>query len=135
MAMALSNYWIVFQTLLLLSTLYRYEANCTALENTANGIDLTGTWKCNDGGLYYIRQLSNTVWWSGVQQVPSGYSVGFSNVLYGTIQSSIINAQWCDVPFGRNRLNGSIAVEIISATELRKKSFTGGFGGSIWNKQ
>ena len=30
-------------------------------------IDLTGVWSCDDGGLYYIRQVGDTVVWAGLQ--------------------------------------------------------------------
>ncbi len=31
-------------------------------------INLTGTWKANDGGTYYIRNIGNDVWWLGISR-------------------------------------------------------------------
>ncbi|CAF3538219.1 unnamed protein product [Rotaria sp. Silwood1] len=100
-----------------------------------NAIDLSGTWKCDDGGLYYIRQLGNVMWWFGTQQVAARCQPKFSNVLHGIIDSSVINAQWCDVPLGRHRLSGSIILEIIGVNEFKKTSCEGTFGGAIWQRQ
>ncbi|CAF3435271.1 unnamed protein product [Rotaria sp. Silwood2] len=97
--------------------------------------DLSGTWKCDDGGLYYIRQLDNAIWWFGAQQVATKRQPIFSNVLHGMIDSSMINAQWCDIPLGRDRHSGSITLEIIGVGELKKTSYTGSFCGSIWKRQ
>ena len=33
--------------------------------NTDVAIDLTGTWNCDDGSKYYIRQIGNTLAWLG----------------------------------------------------------------------
>jgi hypothetical protein len=33
-------------------------------------VDLSGAWDGNDGGIYYIKQVDNCVWWSGVSNFP-----------------------------------------------------------------
>ncbi|CAF2984447.1 unnamed protein product [Rotaria sp. Silwood2] len=91
-----------------------------AVNTSPNDIDLSGKWTCDDGGLYYIRQLNNVIWWFGVQQVTSNQRPRFSNVLHGTIDPSVVNAQWCDVPLGRDSLSGLITFEIINVRELKK---------------
>jgi hypothetical protein len=36
-------------------------------------LDLSGPWSGNDGGLYYIKQLGNCVWWSGLSNFDGQY--------------------------------------------------------------
>jgi hypothetical protein len=98
-------------------------------------MNLTGTWKCNDGGLYFIRQIDNEIWWYGEQHVENSMQPEFTNVLHGTICSSKINAEWSDIPLGKCSFNGTITLEIINDCKLRKVSFTGQFGGSVWKKE
>jgi subtilisin len=100
---------------------------------------LTGHWKANDGGRYYIRQCGNTVWWAGMSDDGSG-SV-FTNVYKGYIRLSPqglvgknIIGQWCDVPRGTIMSCGNLVLHINSLTSLDKVSFTGGFGASAWSK-
>lgn len=38
---------------------------------------LTGTWRCNDGGTYFVRQVGREIWWLG-RSADSGAS--FTNV-------------------------------------------------------
>jgi hypothetical protein len=44
-------------------TFNTYTQNVSA-QSTQN-INLTGTWKANDGGTYYIRNIGKDVWWLG----------------------------------------------------------------------
>ena len=41
--------------------------------------NLTGIWKADDGGTYYIRNISNDIWWLGISGNDDGST--FSNVL------------------------------------------------------
>jgi subtilisin family serine protease len=120
---------------------------------------LTGQWKNDDGGRYYIRQCEKTVWWAGLSN--DGDGTLFTNVFKGTITSLVrppllsnstpvtpppvihpplpipvrnIVGQWCDVPRGTIMNCGLLTLKIISDNTLRKVSFTGGFGGSIWTR-
>ncbi len=34
--------------------------------------DLTGTWSCDDGGSYYLRQIDDNIWWYGRSLPGSG---------------------------------------------------------------
>ena len=43
-------------------------------------VNLTGTWKADDGGIYYIRNIGNVVWWLGISGSDDGKT--FSNVIY-----------------------------------------------------
>ena len=47
---------------------------------------MTGTWKANDGGTYYVREAGTTVWWLG-----EGKNGGFTNVFRGTRSGNTCN--------------------------------------------
>ncbi|MFZ2470958.1 MAG: hypothetical protein WAW52_03345 [Methanothrix sp.] len=94
-------------------------------------IDLTGVWNCDDGGIYYVRQLGTTVWWYG-ELDPN--APNWSNVMRGAISGNMINADWSDVPKGSVMQNGNLVLQIASNNKLVAISKTGGFGGSVWTR-
>jgi hypothetical protein len=94
-------------------------------------IDLTGVWNCDDGGIYYVRQLGTTVWWYG-ELDPN--APNWSNVMRGTISGNMINADWSDVPKGSVMQNGNLVLQIASNNRLVAVSKTGGFSGSVWTR-
>jgi hypothetical protein len=93
----------------------------------AQASSLTGIWSCDDGGIYYVRQLGNVLWWHG-----DGGS-GFSNVLRGTISGNRVVAQWADLPGGRTGSSGQIVLQV-SPNRMVALSRTGGFGGVEWTR-
>ncbi len=94
-------------------------------------IDLTGVWNCDDGGIYYVRQLGATVWWYG-ELDPN--TPNWSNVMKGSISGNMINADWSDVPKGSVMQNGNLVLQIASNNKLVAISKTGGFAGSVWTR-
>jgi len=94
-------------------------------------IDLTGVWNCDDGGIYYVRQLGATVWWYGELDPNTPY---WSNVMRGSISGNMINADWTDVPKGSVMQYGNLVLQIVSNNQLVAISKTGGFGGSVWTR-
>ena len=95
------------------------------------GHDLTGVWKCDDGGTYYLSQTNNVLCWYGEKDP---ISPAFSNVAQGTIDGSIINLQWADVPKGTTLNSGILTLNIVSNDELQATKKTGNFGGSLWTR-
>jgi hypothetical protein len=93
--------------------------------------DLTGVWKCDDGGKYYIRQLGSKLWWYG-EQNPSNPS--WSNVMEGTLSGDTITAFWADVPKGGNMESGELVLNVESPNKIKVVHQTGGFGGSSWSR-
>lgn len=94
--------------------------------------DLTGTWGGDDGGIYYLRQIDNAVWWIGLDGADGR---NFSNVFHGTREGDLITGQWSDVPRGGAMNSGSLTIEIVQTprgVQLRKREGTGGFGGTTW---
>ena len=94
-------------------------------------VNLTGRWRANDGGIYYVKQYGNEVWWYG-QSGDRG--VSWTNVFHGYINGNRIEGSWTDVPKGRIRQHGQMTLRIISNRKLKAVWKTGGFGGSFWNR-
>jgi|RhiMethySRZTD1v2_1073278.scaffolds.fasta_scaffold139516_2 hypothetical protein len=93
--------------------------------------DLTGKWRGNDGGTYYIRHIGGHVWWYG-ESSDGGSS--WSHVFIGQIEGRRINGQWVDVPRGRAGQSGRLTLEILGTQSLKALDRTGGFGGSEWSR-
>ena len=77
---------------------------------------LTGAWRGDDGGVYYIRQVGDCVWWFGtdVARVEPGRTAqqGFSNVAAGRVDGTEIVVEWADVPRGSILGGGGLTVTI-----------------------
>jgi hypothetical protein len=65
---------------------------------------LTGAWRGSDGGVYYIRQVGDCVWWFGteLEDIESGRlgQPGFANVASGRVDGSVVLVEWADLPVG-----------------------------------
>jgi hypothetical protein len=94
-------------------------------------INLTGRWRCNDGGSYYLRQVGNELWWYGASG-DAGRS--WTNVFHGRMEGNQANGRWADVPPGRIMNAGEMRIEILSPNHFRAIHRTGGFGGSDWTR-
>jgi hypothetical protein len=102
--------------------------------------DLTGVWRCDDGGIYYIRQLGDTVVWAGLHDSGFHKGIEFANVFhgnYGADGQSVIG-EWADVPRGKTNSSGILRFTItrddVGQVELVKdpNETSGGFGGAGW---
>lgn len=97
--------------------------------------DLTGTWTADDGGIYYARQVGNDLWCVGLSD--KGQGSRFTNIFKGLIKDNLIVGEWVDVPRGNASQSGRLVLNIVRTPdriELRKRSETGGFGGSVWKR-
>jgi hypothetical protein len=106
----------------LISLTDQASAICAAPTN------MNGTYRANDGGTYYIRQVGNTVWWLGVSADDGRH---FTNVFKGTKNGDSIVGEWADVPRGAVRSSGVLHLQG-SPGSFRRVHVTGGFGGSQW---
>jgi hypothetical protein len=106
---------------------------CTllSLPGSLLAMDLTGAWKCNDGGTYYLRQFGNELWWYGEQ---SPRNPAWSNIAHGTIEGNILTLRWTDVPKGEIMNHGELILEITPKGKIVARDKTGGFGGSVWTQ-
>lgn len=79
-------------------------------------IDLTGAWAGDDGGIFYVQQDGNTIWWnelSGQAGPADDEGRGFDNVGRGVIGPTLkIIAQWSEVPRGGTYGGGPVNYQI-----------------------
>lgn len=101
-----------------------------AVEQNKQAQNITGVWECNDGGLYFIRQVGNQVWWYGES---GDGGVGWSNVFQGYVTGNKIIGRWADVPKGTARNYGEITL-LNSGNRLSKISGGQNFSGSVWTR-
>jgi len=103
---------------------------------SAQGVDLTDVWYCDDGGIYYVRQLGKEIWWYGEQS--SGRIPLFSNVARGTLETeeagNMLHLQWVDVPRGRTGGSGTLTIRVESNNKMVAVHKSGGFSGSVWTR-
>lgn len=92
-------------------------------------VDLTGVWSCDDGGIYYIRQLENIVWWDGEEATTNP---SWANVARGTISGDSVTLDYADVPEGNSDGYGLLVLDIRSNDELKAKEKPESYGGSRW---
>jgi hypothetical protein len=93
---------------------------------------LTGIWRCNDGGIYYIRQKGSDVVWFGQQCAPVEQVPAFANVFVGSLSGTRISGSWADVPYGEANGAGTLRLSVAGG-ELRRTEGAG-FGGSLWSR-
>lgn len=106
----------------------------SALALCAAPRDLNGVWRANDGGTYYIRQISNDIWWVGMSR-DDGRT--WTNVYRGVRSGNAITGQWADVPRGRINSGGILNLSVQTGSSggilgFTRSAVTGGFGGSRW---
>lgn len=98
--------------------------------------ELSGVWKGNDGGTYYVQQDGNKVWWIGASNFREG--TGFSNVFEGQRDGNLVTGKWAGVPMGKTRNNGELSVicNYVNGGDdtLTITSSSGGFGGTVISK-
>ena len=82
---------------------------CASNDPTGSG-DLTGAWSGDDGGVYYIRQVGDCVWWfaTTIEDLTSGLTGqgGLSNVASGRIQGTHVEVEYVDLPAGETPAGG-----------------------------
>jgi S-formylglutathione hydrolase FrmB len=100
-------------------------------------IHLTGRWAATDGGMYFVRQVGDTVWWNGMSDFAQKYGeIGrdFNNVGKGTLVDGTISAEFADVPRGNIWGNGHLSLKVEADAEgnLQVRRLSGDFGGDIF---
>lgn len=93
--------------------------------------DLNGVWNCDNGGIFFIRQIEDTIWWYGEEPslVPS-----WANVAFGRIDDDVVCLFWADVPKGHIMNDGILVLQVVNPNEIIVIQETGGFNGSNWQK-
>lgn len=70
---------------------------------------MTGVWKADDGGTYYVRQIGNDVWWAGMS-ADDGKT--WTNVFLGKRTGNSVTGTWGDVPRGRGMNAGGLNLQL-----------------------
>jgi hypothetical protein len=106
-------------------------------------VDLTGAWAGDDGGVYYVRQRDNVIWWNGMSRrnyPPAVLGREWNNVGRGEIDDDLtIAADWVDVPRGFIdgywTVNFKIGADGAGNIQITKTSETGtGRGDTTWKR-
>jgi hypothetical protein len=106
--------------------------------SVAGVVELTGTWRGDDNGIYWIREDRGVVWWGGVAPGPTSFRAGrrYTTVFRGKVQGSQITGTWADLPRGTRPLRTgelTLTIEGGPTPTLRR---TGGTGPTrTWEKQ
>ena len=105
-----------------------YTLETTSCAPITTPLSLSGYYKCNDGGHYYIRQVGKDIYWFG--EHPNGH---WANVFKGRLTGNAINGYFWDVPkgkaSGRDYLKLSVSADRENITKL-----SGAFGGTRWTR-
>jgi hypothetical protein len=115
------------------------QADLLDFGDNIDPFNLTGVWKCNDGGTYYVRNLGREVWWFGHGLHPHQ---SFANVAYGRVEGEghtrVLRLKWADLPMGTTNIYGRLvlslnfAIQFNRVTHMSLAECTGKFGGSLW---
>jgi len=106
-------------------------APAPALAQCIPPLGLTGYWRGNDQGDYYIRQIGTDVWWVGLDATTAGK--GWTHAFRGTRVGNTIRGSWADVR--GNVGSGSMILAVSGRTMVRTFSSNPNFGGSKWSKR
>jgi hypothetical protein len=109
-------------------------------ESDTVSVAISGVWRGNDGGTYWIRQIGRCVWWAGASDNSDPRRVGraFTNVFRGvlTADGRTISGSWSDVPNGATRGSGRLTLAVTGVPiGLVKTNATGSpFGAAAWTR-
>ncbi len=101
---------------------------------SANPASLTGTWMANDGGMYFLRQIADTLWWLGLSDGLLHPGLQFCNVFHGSVTGSAVTGEWSDVPRGATSGRGTLALRPAGEDQLLRVTESGGYAASIWRR-
>jgi hypothetical protein len=104
--------------------------------------DLSGTYTADDGGIYYLQQSGNVLWWVGMSldtnptpDLQWHRGLAYTSVFRGTINGDgTITGQWADVSRGVLLPSGTVTLAVATANgvpQLAMVSETGSSGGGF----
>ena len=104
-------------------------SGCIWCPKDLTGIDLTGTWSCDDGGIYYITQRGHIVWWSGES---SATDPAWSNAAHGLLSNCVLALEYSDVPKGSATGFSTLVLNVLSNDEMQAREKPQSYSGSHW---
>jgi len=94
---------------------------CATDDPTGVG-ELTGAWEGSGGGVYYIRQVGNCVWWFGTELkdiVPGETGQpGFANAAVGRLDGADLEVEFVDLPLGSVLGGGGLSWVYVDGRQL-----------------
>jgi hypothetical protein len=88
----------------------------------------------NDGGMYFLRQVGDVLWWLGASGGLMHPGLEFCNVFYGSVTASAVTGDWSSVPRGAASGRGTLTLRPAGEHQLLRVGGSGGFGASIWRR-
>ncbi len=116
------------------AAVYLYKAVYEGEENLG-ACDLSGTWRCDDGGTYVLQESGRQLTWSA-QSGDGGQS--WSHDFTGTVHACcVVVGQFRDRAPGRARNEGPLVLRIAGPDRLEKVSDESNpvFGGRVWTRE
>ncbi len=106
-------------------------SGCKWCPDDLDGLDLTGTWSCDDGGIYYITQQGHIVWWSaeGLATEPA-----WSNAARGILSNCVLTLEYTDVPKGSATGYSTLVLEVLSNDEMVAREKPQSYSGYQWRR-
>lgn len=101
--------------------------------------NLTGTWAATDGGIYYLRQIGNQVWWAGFS---TSYISGlgdlhkgllFTDLFQGTLSGNTLTGNFIDVPKGQMLTYGPLTL-MINGNEMESWAAPSAYRAVSWER-
>jgi hypothetical protein len=80
-----------------------------------SAVDLTGAWSGDDDGVYYIRQLGDVIWWTGMSGLGGPLALrghDWTNVYLGKLSGLTITGSYADVPQGEALFDGPVTMQL-----------------------
>lgn len=106
-------------------------SGCTWCPVDLADLDLTGTWSCDDGGTYYIKQQGHIVWWSAEN---SATEPAWSNVARGILSNCVLALEYSDVPKGSAAGFSTLVLDVLSNDEMVAREKPQSYSGSHWRR-
>jgi hypothetical protein len=107
------------------------DSGCQWCPEDLTGLDLTGRWSCDDGGIYYIKQQGHVVWWSAEG---SATEPGWSNAARGILSNCVLTLEYSDVPKGNAAGYGTLVLEVLSNDEMVAREKPQSYSGYHWQR-
>ena len=82
----------------------------------SRSVDITGAWRADGGGLYFIRQQGDEIVWvgmSGLGDPPAEIGRDYTNAFHGTREGVTITGSSTDVPRGKILNHFDLTLEIV----------------------
>jgi len=123
----------LFCILVLSSSLLAYPPVIDSMAQPST--DLTGVWRSQDQGNYYVRQLGNDIIWVGMSP-DEGQT--WTNAFVGKLSGDTITGNWADVPRGKVQGSGTLTLKVTNdggKISIQKTGSTGSpFGATTWER-